>query len=565
MVNIKINNQSIETQAGTTILEAARKYGIEIPTLCYYKGLCEAGACRICVVEAGGSLYAACNTPAAEGMDIKTNSANVREARKINTELLLAAHHVNCPSCERGGNCTLQKLTEDLNIKDTPYVKDIPKNNWPEDLILIREESKCVKCLRCINVCKNIQDLGVWETHGAGARMTVGVENQTNIRESSCVLCGQCITHCPVGALYVRDDTEKALHALNDPETIVVVQIAPAVRTAWGEGLGIDATEGKLACAVRKLGADYVFDTNFTADLTIMEEASELIEKLKDKNKHAADSPQLWPMFTSCCPGWVNFVRKQYPEIINNLSTAKSPQQMFGAVTKSWFAQRENIDPAKICCVSVMPCTAKKAEAVLAEDGTVDVVLTSRELVRLLKACQVNIHELADEDFDNPLGEYSGAAVIFGATGGVMEAALRSAYYFVTGNNPDPDAFSAVRGDGLREATVDINGIPVSVAVVSGLAHTRKLIEKIKSGEKRYDFVEIMACPGGCVGGGGQPIKDGCELADARAPMLYELDKNAATRFSHENPIIKKAYEEFFEKPLSHKSHMHLHVNGGKN
>jgi len=414
-------------------------------------------------------------------------------------------------------------------------------------------------------VCEKVQSLGVWDIRGSAVHLTMGVAGNKTIQESDCALCGQCIMQCPVGALMARDDTERVLDALYDPKKVVIVQIAPAVRAAWGEELPLtrdEATVGRMVAAVRALGVDYVFDTNFAADLTIMEEGSELLQRLSEKDKHQ------WPMFTSCCPGWVRFLKSQYPEMTPNLSTAKSPQQMFGAVVKTWFAERKGINPDNIILVSLMPCTAKKDECDLpvmnnAKHGQdVDVVLTSRELSRMLKACHVNVNELADENFDDLLGDGTGAAVIFGATGGVMEAALRSAHYLATGKNPEPEAFSAVRGSfGWREATVDLNGIPVRAAIASGLANAREIIEKIKNGEAAYDFVEIMACPGGCVGGGGQPILDGKELAPERAPILYDLDKESKIRFSHENPSVLKAYEEFFEKPLSHKAQELLHTD----
>jgi len=570
MVRLKIDNREIEAREGATILEAAAGAGINIPTLCYLKEVNEIGACRVCVVEleGGDSLCAACNTPAEEGMVVFTNSPRAREARRVNLELILSEHNNDCTSCCRSGNCSLRSLAEKFSLPEIPYGKQYKPMDWPGYLALIRDESRCIKCMRCISVCDKVQSLGVWDTRNTAARLTVGVSGGRDIKESGCTLCGQCVTHCPVGALRARDDSERVLEALHDPEKTVVMQIAPAVRAAWGETIGLsreEATVGRMAAAARALGADYVFDTNFAADLTIMEEGSELLSRLADKNKHP------WPMFTSCCPGWVSFVKSQYPELAANLSTAKSPQQMFGAVTKSWFAKRSGLEPENIFCVSVMPCMAKKLEAMLPgmdSAGTgqdVDAVITSREFGAMLKELHVDVRALPEEGFDSVLGESSGAGVIFGATGGVMEAALRSAYFLATGSNPDPEGFSAVRGiSGRRELSADINGAQVRAAVTSGLANTRELIEDIKSGRADYDFVEIMACPGGCVGGGGQPITDGKELAGERAPVLYALDKKAATRFSHENQSVLKAYEEFFEKPLSHKAHELLHVDKGE-
>jgi len=412
-------------------------------------------------------------------------------------------------------------------------------------------------------VCEKIQSLGVWDIRGSAVHLTLGPANNKTIQESECALCGQCVIHCPVGALSARDDTQKAFDALHDPKKTVVVQIAPAVRAAWGEEFNLDrneATVGRLVAAVRALGADYVFDTSFSADLTVMEEGSELLDRLSNKDEHQ------WPMYTSCCPAWVRFVKSQYPELTPNLSTAKSPQQMFGTVAKTWFAQRMEIDPSNIFSISIMPCLAKKHECALpvmndAKHGQdVDVIITTRELASMLRTSNVNIGGLKDESFDDLLGE--GAAVIFGSMGGVMEAALRSMHYFATGKNPEVEAFSVVRGSsGWREATISLDGTPVRAAVASGLSNARALIEKIKSGEAEYDFVEIMACPGGCVCGGGQPITDGEVLAQERASVLYALDKESKIRFSHENPSIQKAYEEYFDKPLSNKARELLHTD----
>lgn len=565
MVKLFIDGMSIEANDGITILEAAKLAKVNIPTLCYLKEINEIGACRICVVEVEGRdrLVAACNTPIEEGMQVHTNSEKIRLARKTNLELILSEHDCHCPTCVRSGSCKLQTLAQEMNILDIPFEQKTAKNKWKASDILLRKDSKCIKCLRCVSVCDKVQGLGVWELRGNGAHANVVVRGGANL-SNICSLCGQCVTHCPVGALSARDDTEKVFAAINNPEKIVVVQVAPAVRTAWCEGLGIApeaATEKRMAAAMRALGADYVFDTNFSADLTIMEEGNEFTEKITSHDTHAL------PMFTSCCPGWVRFVKMEYPELVPNLSSAKSPQQMFGAVAKSYFAEKIGVKPEKIFCVSVMPCMAKKYEFDVekvndASAKDVDAVITTREFVRMLKEKYVNVAELPEEEFDSPLGESSGAGVIFGATGGVMEAALRTAYCLLTGEKPDVDAFKTIRGEsGWRDAVVEVGDKHVRIAVASGLGEARKLIEAIKSGKTQYDFVEIMACPGGCTGGGGQPINDGCELALARGEKLYDLDRGRSIRFSHENPSVKTLYDEYFGKPLSEKSHHLLHTN----
>lgn len=565
MVKLFIDGMSIEANDGITILEAAKLAKVNIPTLCYLKEINEIGACRICVVEVEGRdrLVAACNTPIEEGMQVHTNSEKIRLARKTNLELILSEHDCHCPTCVRSGSCKLQTLAQEMNILDIPFEQKTAKNKWKASDILLRKDSKCIKCLRCVSVCDKVQGLGVWELRGNGAHANVVVRGGANL-SNICSLCGQCVTHCPVGALSARDDTEKVFAAINNPEKIVVVQVAPAVRTAWCEGLGIApeaATEKRMAAAMRALGADYVFDTNFSADLTIMEEGNEFTEKITSHDTHAL------PMFTSCCPSWVRFVKMEYPELVPNLSSAKSPQQMFGAVAKSYFAEKIGVKPEKIFCVSVMPCMAKKYECDVekvndASAKDVDAVITTREFVRMLKEKYVNVAELPEEEFDSPLGESSGAGVIFGATGGVMEAALRTAYCLLTGEKPDVDAFKTIRGEsGWRDAVVEVGDKHVRIAVASGLGEARKLIEAIKSGKTQYDFVEIMACPGGCTGGGGQPINDGCELALARGEKLYDLDRGRSIRFSHENPSVKTLYDEYFGKPLSEKSHHLLHTN----
>lgn len=568
MVNLTIDGRGCSVPEGTTILEAAASIGIRIPTRCYLKGINEISACRICVVEVDGfeRLIPSCTEKVAEGMVVHTNSHRAKTARETNLKLILSQHDGDCTTCVRSQNCQLQDLAAELNVTDNPYPKDVKKNEWPENSYLIRKESKCIKCMRCIEVCDKIQTLKVWDVKGSGSRTTVGVRLNRVFTEADCALCGQCITHCPTGALSIRDDTAKVTAALEDPEITTVVQVAPAVRTAWAEQLGLtreEATVGRMAAALRVLGFDYVFDTNFAADLTIMEEGSEFVERFTHRDQYR------WPMFTSCCPGWVRFVKSQYPEYTTNLSTAKSPQAMFGAVAKSFFAEKIGVDPHKMRVISVMPCTAKKSEADIPNlndacgDPDVDVVITTRELGRLLRSYHVNVKDLEETPFDSPLGSGTGAAVIFGATGGVMDAALRSAYFLITGSNPPADAFTAVRGmKGWKEASFEVPGAgTVRVAVVSGLGNTRALMEAVRKHEVEYDFVEVMACPGGCSGGGGQPIHEGQELADTRGKVLWKLDKDSVLRFSHENPDIQALYGEYLEKPLGHRSHHLLHTD----
>ena len=571
MVSITINGKQISVQENTTIMEAAAQLGIDIPKLCYLKDINEIAACRVCVVEIEGKekLVTSCNTPVAEGMVIYTNSPKVRKHRRHTVQLLLSQHDCLCATCTRSGNCTLQSIANDLNILEIPYKQELERQPWDKQFPLIRDSAKCIKCLRCVSVCDKVQGLGVWDVEGTGSRTTVNVSKRRTIENADCSLCGQCITHCPVGALRERDDTEKVWDAIADKNKVVVAQVAPAVRVAWGEELGLapqDATIGKIMDSLKKMGVDYVFDTTFSADMTIMEEGTEFIKRftsgeLKDR-----------PMFTSCCPGWVRFIKTQFPQLVGQLSTAKSPQQMFGAVMKSFFAEKIGVAPENVFTLSVMPCVAKKGESEMDlfhgeyAGKEIDAVITTRELVKMIRAMRVCPSTLEDIESDRPMQEATGAGVIFGATGGVMEAALRSAYYLIKGENPPVDAFTKVRStgfnanNGVQEANFQIDDITVRTAVVSGLGNTRALLEKIEKGEVQYDFVEVMACPGGCVGGGGQPIHEGEELAFERGKGLYGLDENAKFRFSHENADVLALYDEYYEAPNSHKAHMLLHT-----
>ena len=575
MVNIKINGKPYTVEKDTSILDAAAKANIKIPTLCYMKDINKIGACRLCLVEIEGrdQLFAACDNVCTEGLSIITNSARVMDARRVNLELLLSQHRTDCPSCARNETCRLREIAAELDIRNLEeYQQDYLVKPWNQNVPIIRDESKCIRCYRCVAECEKVQTCNVWDMVGSGSHTSVGVATGDSIENSSCVFCGQCVTHCPTGALTVRRDIDKVIGykgVMNDPTKVKVIQVAPAVRSAWGEEFGLDgsfATEKRLAAALRQFGFDYVFDTNFSADLTIMEEGTEFLHRMQNRGDYQ------WPMFTSCCPGWVRFLKKQYPDMQGQLSTAKSPQQMFGAITKSYFAQKIGVAPEDIVCISVMPCSAKKAELEIpnindAKEGVkdVDISLTTRELCDILKIAQIDIQGLEEEEYDSPLGTGTGAAVIFGATGGVMEAALRTCYFVMTGKNPDADeTFKAVRATGSDrpwvEAEYHVAGTTVRAAVVNSLGHTRELIEALKRGEVEYDFVEVMACPGGCVGGGGQPIHFNEERAADRAQIIYKYDSANTLRFSHENPDVQVLYEEFLKEPCGELSHHLLHT-----
>ncbi|HIZ09193.1 MAG TPA: [FeFe] hydrogenase, group A [Candidatus Borkfalkia avicola] len=570
MVHLKINNIPVEVKEGSTILEAAKAAGINIPTLCYLKEINEIGACRVCVVEVKGarSLVAACVYPVNEGMEVFTNTEKVRKSRKTTLELLLSDHKKECLSCVRSTNCELQKLSYEYGCDENRFKGE--KAKYEEDTstsYLVRDNEKCILCRRCVAVCKKVQEVAVIAPARRGFNTHIACAFESDLADAPCVACGQCVAVCPTGALHEREEIDNVRDAINDPEKVVVVAAAPAVRAAIGEEFGYPIgtnTEGKMFTAMRMLGFDKVFDVNFGADLTIMEEANELIRRVKEGGT--------LPMFTSCSPGWIRFVEYYYPELIPNLSSCKSPMQMFGATVKTYWAQKENIDPKNIYVVGVMPCTAKKFERTRENENAsgypdVDAVLTTRELAKMIKNSGILYNELPDGTFDNPLGEFTGAGVIFGATGGVMEAALRTAAEEITGKPLDKVDFKEVRGiKGIKEASYDLNGVKVKVAVASGLTNAKALCEKIRKGECDYTFVEVMCCPGGCVNGGGQPIQSAytrrqVDLRSKRAKALYDEDKKADIRKSHENPAIQKLYKDFFGEPGSHKAHEILHTS----
>ena len=578
MVKLTINGLPVAVEDGTTIMEAAKAAGISIPHLCYLKGINDIGACRICSVEVEGelSLVPSCNTAVREGMKVTTNSARVRSACRTNLMLIMSQHEGRCSLCDRSGTCQLQKLTNDYDFFENLYVTDLPTDKdrmWVKDFPLIRDPAKCIKCMRCIQVCDKIQKLGVWELMSTGGRTRVDVSQHRSIDKAQCSLCGQCIVHCPVGALRERKDATKVMAALDDPEITTVVQIAPAVRTAWGEALDLPpdkATVNQLAGALKQMGFDYVFDTSFSADLTIMEEATEFLHRLQKGDL------EKYPMFTSCCPAWVRFLKSRHSELVPQLSTAKSPQQMFGSVIKSYFAERIGVPPEKICCISVMPCVAKKAEcdipAMRDEYGVkdVDYVLTTREIIRMLRLSDITPDKVEEKPFDRIMGDYSGAGVIFGTTGGVMEAALRTASYMVTGKNPSTGAFGFVHAGKKfaegeypwQEATYTIGGSKIRVAVTSGLRNADRLCKALLRGQVNYDFVEVMACPTGCAGGGGQPFhRDDVERGATRGKVLRNLDEHMQMRFSHENPDIQRLYSEALGEPMSDAAEKLLHTD----
>lgn len=565
-VHIKINHIPLEVEEGTLIINAAKLLNIDIPHMCYHPDQLSKAHCRLCVVEIKGQkkLKTSCTTPVEEGMEIYTDSQKVYDTQVGILELMLANHKQNCLMCARNGNCELQALCRRFNL----LLPDLPDVSTREPLrvdnpSIVRDPSKCVKCGRCVKACSEIQGISALTYSGRSENFKVTTAFDLPMDQTDCVLCGQCTLVCPVGALVEEDSTADVWRALHNPEKHVIVQIAPAVRVALGDEFGMEPGElvtGKMVTAVRMLGFDKVFDTNFAADLTIMEEGTELLDRIKNGGK--------LPMITSCSPGWVNYVEKHHPEMIDNLSTAKSPQGMFGAVAKTYYAEKVGVDPKDIVCVSVMPCTAKKYEAKrpeLGRDGyqDVDFVLTTRELAKLIRYEGLDLRVLGESQFDSPLGTSSGAAAIFGVTGGVMEAALRTAYEAYTGQMLPRLEFEEVRAGigGIREATVDLNGTPIKVAVANGLKNAAEVLRRVESGEENYTFIEIMACPGGCIGGGGQPIGTTNARREERIKAIYALDQSLPLRKSHENPDIQAIYSEFFGEPLSHKAHELLHTH----
>lgn len=574
LINITIDNQKISVPKGTTILQAAKEAGIDIPTLCFLKEINEIGDCRMCIVQVEGKrgFATSCIQKVEEGMVIKTHTPEIIEARHVMLDLIISNHDKDCLTCTRMGNCELQALAAKFNIQSIEFKgerKEAPIDNLSP--AIVKDPNKCVLCRRCVAVCKNIQKVGAIDCGNRGFESNISTSYNKSLKDTNCVYCGQCIQACPTSALREKENIDEVWAKLKDPDIHVVVQTAPAVRVALGEEfempIGTNVT-GKMVTALKRLGFNKVFDTNTSADFTIMEEANEFIERFKENNNI--------PMITSCCPGWVRYIELNYPELVPHLSSCKSPHEMLGSLIKTYYAKKENIEPEKIYVVSVMPCIAKKYERQrkeLSNNGLFDVdcVITTRELARMIKYANIRFNNLEDSEFDSPLGTSTGAAAIFGTTGGVMEAALRTAQDILTGKDLDKIDFEQVRGEkGIKKATVNINGKDIKVVAASGLGNAQKIMEEIKSGEADYQFVEIMACPGGCIMGGGQPIKSSktraeIDIRKLRADALYSIDEKSQIRKSHENPVLKKVYEEFLDSPGSYRAEKLLHTTYRKN
>ena len=572
-VTLTIDNQKVTVFEGTTILEAAKKAGIDIPTLCFLKDINEAGDCRMCIVEVEGrkDFATSCIQTVEDGMVVHTHTPNVLEARHVILDLIISNHTKDCLTCTRSGNCELQSLAVKFNVLNVEFTGEMSKHKI-DDLSpsIVRDFNKCILCRRCVAVCKNIQQIGAIDCINRGFDSCISTVDDKSLNDVNCTFCGQCIQACQTGALHEKESINDLWIKLKDPETYVIAQTAPAVRVALGEEFQMDIgtnVTGKMVASLKRLGFDKVFDTNVGADFTIMEEAHEFLERLKEKDN--------MPMITSCCPSWIKFIEMNYPDLLQHLSSCKSPHQMLGSLLKTYFAKKENIDPSKIYVVSIMPCVAKKYERQrpeLKNNGLYDVdnVITTRELARMIKQANIDFEKIEDQEYDMPLGETTGAGAIFGVTGGVMEAALRTAQDKLKGEDVEKFEFIEVRGEkGIKEANITINGRNLHVAVVSGLSNAKKILEELKLGKSSYDFIEVMACPGGCIMGGGQPIKNSkvrakMDIAKLRGKALYSIDEKSKIRKSHENPIVKKVYEEFLEEPGSYRAHKLLHTTYSK-
>ncbi len=570
MVTLTIDGETIKAKKGTTILQAAKQAGIDIPTLCFLKDINEVGDCRMCIVEVEGrrGFATSCIQTVEEGMVVHTHTPNVLEARRTVLDLIISNHAKDCLTCTRSGNCELQELATKFNVLHVEYPGEMTKHKIDDKSpALVRDFNKCILCRRCVATCKNVQGIGAIDCINRGFESCISTVGDHSLNDVNCTFCGQCIEACPTGALHEKETIKEAWAKLKDPDTYVIAQTAPSIRVALGEEFGMDIgtnVEGKMITALKRLGFNKVFDTNTGADFTIMEEATEFVERFKENAE--------LPMMTSCCPGWVRYIEENYPELLPHLSSCKSPHQMFGALLKTYYAKKENIDPSKIYVISIMPCVAKKFEAIRPEmqnDGLYDVdnVITTRELSRMIKQANIEFAKLEDSEFDNPMGEATGAAAIFGTTGGVMEAALRTAGDLLTGEDLEKIDFKEVRGGkGIKKATVNIAGKEIKVVAASGLKNAREILEEIKSGKADYQFVEIMACPGGCIMGGGQPIKSSKIRADVdvrklRSEALYTIDEKSTIRKSHENPVLKTIYKEYLGNPGGELAHKLLHTH----